>query len=77
LPRARWGHVDAPTQRIFEKLYEERGNVPNLFRVLAHRPKLMTTFTHHFQAVLGTGTVSTRFKELLAVRVSTINGCEY
>ncbi len=77
LPRARWGEVDAPTQRVFQNLFEERGNVPNLFRVLAHRPKLMTTFTHHFTAVLATGTVSPRLKELMAVRVSDLNGCEY
>ncbi len=77
LPRTRWGEVDAPTQRVFESLFEERGNVPNLFRVLAHRPKLMTTFTHHFTAALTTGTVSTRLKELVAVRVSGLNACDY
>ncbi len=77
LPRTRWGEVDAPTQRIFDSLFEERGNVPNLFRVQAHRPKMMTTFTHHINAVLGTGTVSRRLKELVAVQVSVLNDCKY
>ena len=77
LPRARWGDVEPPVQRVFESLFEDRGNVPNLFRVLAHRPTLMKTFTHHFNSVLTTGTVEPRLKELLAVRVSTLNACEY
>jgi alkylhydroperoxidase family enzyme len=77
LPRICWGDAEATVQRVFESLYDQRGNVPNLFRVLAHRPQLMRTFTHHFNAVLTTGEVDTRLKELLAVRVSTINDCEY
>lgn len=77
LPRARWGEVDDFIQGVFEKLWETRGNVPNLFRVLALRPELFETFNRHFEAGLGAGTVSIRLKELVAVRVSRLNASRY
>lgn len=77
LPRAVWGQVDPVVQRVFESFWKARGNVPNLFRVLAHRPPLLRTFTAHFDAVMGPGTVDVRLKELIAVRVSEINACRY
>jgi alkylhydroperoxidase family enzyme len=77
LPRANWGEVEPTVQKVFESYFESRGNVPNLFRVLAHRPTLLRTFQHHFGAVMGEGEVSVLFKELLAVRVSQLNACRY
>ena len=77
LPRAHWGEVEEPIQQVFEKFWERRGNVPNLFRVLALRPDLFRTFNAHFDAVLGEGTLEVRLKELVAVRVSQLNGSDY
>jgi alkylhydroperoxidase family enzyme len=37
----------------------------------------VTTFNHHFGRVMGEGRLDVRLKELLAVRVSQINGCDY
>jgi len=54
-----------------------RGNIPNMFRTVAHRPELLKTMIAHFRAVMETGTVSTKLKELLFVRTSQINRCEY
>ena len=78
LRRLRWGGVEPRLQRIFESFHAERGNVPNLFRVMGRRPQLMTTFNAHFAAVLSAeGTLGVGFKEMLAVRVSQINECDY
>lgn len=77
LPRRNWGEVEPTVQKIFESYYEARGNVPNLFRVLAHRLPLLRTFQLHFGAVMGEGEVDLLFKELLAVRVSQLNACRY
>jgi alkylhydroperoxidase family enzyme len=77
LPRARWGEVTAEIQKVFEGFYETRGNVPNLFRVLALRPELLATFNAHFEAVLHESTLGVRLKELVAVRVSQLNGSDY
>jgi hypothetical protein len=35
-----------------------------MFRVMAHRPEIFATMQAHFGAVLNTGTVSTKLKEL-------------
>jgi len=77
LPRARWGEVEDSIQEVFERFWNARGNVPNLFRVLALRPELFRTFNAHFDAVLGPGTLDIRLKELVAVRVSQLNGSRY
>ena len=61
----------------FDKVFAQRGNVPNMFRVMAHRPEIFTTMQAHFAAVLSTGTVSTKLKELVIVRTSQINITPY
>ncbi len=69
--------VDSPTREIFETYLRERGNVPNMFRTVAHRPEHLRTMIAHFRTVMNTGTVPAKLKELLSVRVSQINRCEY
>jgi len=69
--------VDTATGEIFDAYLKERGNIPNMFRTAAHRPELLKTMIAHFRAVMETGTVSTKLKELLFVRTSQINRCEY
>ncbi len=61
----------------FDKVFAQRGNVPNMFRVMAHRPEIFTTMQAHFAAVLNTGTVSTKLKELIIVRTSQVNDTPY
>lgn len=48
----------------YDKVFAQRGNVPNMFRVMAHRPEIFATMQDHFAAVLSTGTVSTKLKEV-------------
>src|SRR5580658_7464748 len=61
----------------FDKVFAQRGNVPNMFRVMAHRPEIFATMQAHFAAVLSTGTVPTKLKELIIVRTSQINSTLY
>jgi len=68
---------DATLRQPFQRFIDERGKVPNLFRVAAHRPTISRTLADHMRAVMEEGEVSTLLKELLSVRVSQINGCEY
>ena len=70
-------HADESVRAVFDAFMRERGKVPNLFRVAAHRPQIVTTLRAHMDAVMGPGTVDLLLKELLAVRVSQINNCEY
>lgn len=71
---------DQVTDEVREKFQEigaQRGNVPNMFRVYAHRPEILKTMMAHMNAVTNTGTVSVRTKELVATLVSRLNACEY
>src|SRR6202140_1827814 len=62
---------------LYDKAFTQRGNVPNMFRVMAHRPEIFSTMQAHFAAVLNTGTVSMRLKELIIVRTSQVNVTPY
>ena len=77
LPRVAPEEATGGVKALFDAFVKQRGNVPNLFRVAAHRPPIVETLFAHLQAVTGPGTVSTRLKELLAMRVSHINDCGY
>jgi alkylhydroperoxidase family enzyme len=69
--------VNGKVLAIFEAFVRERGNIPNLFRVAAHRPPIVESLFAHMRAVMGAGDVEMLLKELLSVRVSHINACEY
>jgi len=60
-----------------DRMAEQRGNVPNMFRIVAHRPELLTTMLAHFAEVMKDTTVPVRLKELLAVQTSLANSCAY
>jgi uncharacterized peroxidase-related enzyme len=62
---------------LYDKAFAQRGNVPNMFRVMAHRPEIFATMQAHLAAVLNTGTVSTKLKELIIVRTSQVNETPY
>jgi uncharacterized peroxidase-related enzyme len=69
--------VSAEAAALFDQAFAQRGNVPNMFRVMAHRPEIYATMQAHFGAVLNTGTVTTRLKELIIVRTSQVNETPY
>ena len=62
---------------LYDKAFAQRGNVPNMFRTMAHRPEIFSTMMAHFAAVLNTGSVSTKLKELIIVRTSQVNETPY
>jgi alkylhydroperoxidase family enzyme len=69
--------VDPDVAAIYDHFMKVRGNIPNMFRTAAHRPEIMKTMIAHFRAVMETGTVPAKLKELVIVRTSQINRCEY
>jgi uncharacterized peroxidase-related enzyme len=69
--------VSSEMTALYDKAFAQRGNVPNMFRVMAHRPEIFATMQAHFGAVLNTGTLSTRLKELVIVRTSQVNDTPY
>ncbi len=62
---------------IYDRYLRDRGNVPNMFRTMAHRPEIFETIIAHMEAVLNTGTLPKALKELVIVRTSQINKTPY
>jgi hypothetical protein len=80
LPRIRPRNQEEVTPEvkgIFETYLKERGNIPNMFRTVGVRPKHLGTMIAHFRTVMTEGEVPPLLKELIAVRVSSINRCKY
>lgn len=77
ISRINYAEAPAELKPVYDRWFEQRGNVPNMFRVMAHRPELLRTLERHFHCVMQTGTVPVKLKELLAVRVSQLNHCHY
>jgi alkylhydroperoxidase family enzyme len=77
ISRLEKAEVDAETGKIYDVYLQERGNVPNMFRAVAHRPEILRTMIAHFRAVMNTGTVPAKLKELAIVYTSHLNSCEY
>lgn len=69
--------VSSETGEIYDRYMRQRGNVPNMFRTVAHRPEIFQTMIAHFEAILNTGTLPLKLKELVIVRTSQLNHCEY
>jgi alkylhydroperoxidase family enzyme len=69
--------VDAQTAEVYDWFLQSRGNVPNMFRTVAHRPEIMQTAVAHLRAILETGTVPKKIKQLVITRTSQVNRCEY
>ena len=77
IPTIAYEKAEPVAQEIFDHYKKERANVPNMFRTVAYRPEILSTMIAHFRAVMETGTVGLKLKELVIVRTSQINHCEY
>ncbi len=69
--------VPPAVKEIYEKFGRERGNVPNMFRVVAQRPSHLKTMISHYSMVMSEGTVPPLLKELVTILVSRRNNCVY
>ncbi len=77
LPMLGLDNVSGKLRAIFDAFLRERGNIPNLLRTAALSEPIAETLFAHMRAVMGAGLVDVRLKELLSVRVSHINLCDY
>ena len=77
LSRLQRSEVQTSSRSIYDRYLRDRGNVPNMFRTMAHRPEIFETIIAHMEAVLNTGTLSKALKELVIVRTSQLNQTPY
>jgi uncharacterized peroxidase-related enzyme len=77
ISRRKRDEVSGESLAIYDRVLRDRGNVPNMFRTLAHRPEIFETIIAHMDAVLNTGTLPKKLKELVIVRTSQLNRTPY
>jgi AhpD family alkylhydroperoxidase len=62
---------------MYDALLAQRGVVPNMFKVLAHVPGIAQGVAGFLKPLLSDGALSGWYKELVAVRISTLHESEY
>jgi len=77
ISRLNRNQVSDSSLMIYDRVLRDRGNVPNMFRTMAHRPEIFETIIGHMDAVLNTGTLPKALKELVIVRTSQLNRTPY
>jgi uncharacterized peroxidase-related enzyme len=67
-----------PSQNEYLAELEKRSNRPNhFFRTMANRPEVLKSFVPLYGAIMGSGPVDRRTKELVYLTVSYANKCAY
>jgi AhpD family alkylhydroperoxidase len=51
--------------------------VPNLFKVMAHKPAYLKASWERVKIIMGPGSIDRKTKEMIAAAVSAANGCDY
>jgi uncharacterized peroxidase-related enzyme len=64
-------------QAIFGRLTQAFGNIPAFFGTMARSPEALKHFMPLYAAVVNTGLVEAKYKELAYLKTALINGCEY
>jgi uncharacterized peroxidase-related enzyme len=62
---------------LYDKLYLDRGVVPNMFKVFANVPPLALGIAALLKPLMAEGALVGWYKELIATRVASLNQCEY
>jgi uncharacterized peroxidase-related enzyme len=62
---------------LYDKLYVDRGVVPNMFKVFANVPPLVMGIAALLKPLMAEGALVGWYKELIATRVASLNQCEY
>ena len=70
---------EAPAElhRIYDKIQQEIGKIPNIFGVVARFPAALRALIPFYDAVMSKGKIEARYKELAYLKTSSINDCRY
>ncbi len=69
--------VTPEVAQMYDALLAQRGVVPNMFKVLAHAPGIAQGVAGFLKPLLSDGALTGWYKELVAVRISTLHESEY
>ena len=67
----------AELHRIYDKIQDSIGKMPNVFGVVARFPAALKTLVPFYDAVMNQGGIEARYKELAYLKTSSINDCRY
>ncbi len=67
----------AELHKIYDKIQEDSGRLPNIFGVVARFPAALKTLVQFYDAVMHTGKIDAKYKELAYLKTSSINDCRY
>jgi alkylhydroperoxidase family enzyme len=67
----------AELHRIYDKIQEHSGKMPNIFGVVARFPAALKTLVPFYDAVMNQGLIDAKYKELAYLKTSSINDCRY
>ena len=62
---------------LYDRLYADRGVVPNMFKALSNVPPLVLGIAAMLKPLMAEGALTGWYKELLATHVAALNRCEY
>jgi alkylhydroperoxidase family enzyme len=66
-------------REVFDEMKAVRGwdSIPPIWRVMAIRPEYLKANWERYKAIMLTGKIDIRVKEMLALTVSMVNRCSY
>jgi len=77
IPLLERDQVTPEVANVYNALQKAWGVVPNMFKTLAHTPALALATAGYLKALLSDGALAGWYKELIATRMSVLNGSEY
>ncbi|MDJ0509714.1 MAG: peroxidase-related enzyme [Crocosphaera sp.] len=72
-----YSQASVEAQAVLREIEKGFGQIPNLFKTMAHFPPLLKANWEKYKAVMLKGNLSRQGKESLALLVSLDNGCHY
>ena len=71
------GEAEASAKRIMENMQKQFGVVIDPVKALAHKPDFLRSLLSLTTVADGPGEIDAGFKEVLNIRASALNGCEF
>jgi len=77
IPLLERDRVPPEVAALYDRLYADRGVVPNMFKALSNVPSLVLGIAALLRPLMGEGALAGWYKELIATRAASLNRCEY
>ncbi len=77
VPLVERDQVPPEVAELYDKLYADRGVVPNMFKALSNVPPLVLGIAAMLKPLMAEGALAGWYKELIATQAALLNRCEY